>query len=164
MTRPAFLRTLAFISISALITACGGSGSSSSDSSGSSSSGSTGTTSSANSASAAFPSEVVVASPVDSDTTAFTGRALAPTLKNAKKLIAELMDGDATLSATLLSPDNLLREPGRANCYGPAMKYKDHPDGATPNSGELPGEIWVSGQTPKAPRLKPALQPSSTHA
>ncbi|RMF18753.1 MAG: hypothetical protein D6758_03530, partial [Gammaproteobacteria bacterium] len=97
---------------------------------------------------------MVVASPVDSDTTAFTGRALAPTLKNAKKLIADLMDGKTTLSTSVLDPDRLLREPGRANCYGPSMKYTNHPDGS-PDNSPLPGGdlgIWTDteGSTTEA--------------
>lgn len=52
-----------------------------------------------------------------------------------------------------------------ASCYGPSLLYRDHPDAATPNSGELPGGdlmLWQStdantGHTCSAAQLNARL-------
>ncbi|MES2356094.1 MAG: hypothetical protein V4568_17155 [Pseudomonadota bacterium] len=62
-------------------------------------------------------------------------------------LLDSILAGTVPLS-TALDPSYLLESQApNANCYGPSLNYADLPDGALPNSGQLPGGdlgIWQS--------------------
>jgi hypothetical protein len=60
--------------------------------------------------------------------------------------IDQLLSGDIAVNDAF-TPDLFFSSGTNASCYGPRLKYQDHPDGALPNSGELPGGdlmIWLA--------------------
>ncbi len=63
--------------------------------------------------------------------------------ESALTRIDELLNGDTPLSS-VFTPELLYRQPEDAQCYGPRLPFKDHPDGTIPNSGELPpGDLGI---------------------
>ncbi|WP_444997733.1 hypothetical protein [Aliikangiella sp. IMCC44359] len=121
-----------------------------------------------------FPSGLVAASPTDISATS-TGQNtpvfMAPATTtwttayaDAITRINQLLNGEIAVN-NAFTPDSFFASGNNANCYGPSLKYSDHPDGAIPNSGELPGGdlmIWqevdsISGHTCSAAQLNQRL-------
>ncbi len=99
----------------------------------------------------AFPTTLAVSSPfelvssgagVKSSAKAFTSGYSSITSE-----ISAILSGTSIASCTF-DPQSFLAKPSRAECYGPTMDYEDHPDGTTPNSGELPsGDMGIWNET-----------------
>ena len=67
----------------------------------------------------------------------------AATADSSITRIDELLAGDLPLN-DVFTPELLYAHSEDAQCYGPSLLYKDHPDSATPNSGELPtGDLGI---------------------
>jgi hypothetical protein len=118
-----------------------------------------------------FPSGVAVASPTDTfDNTSGGGlnnNTFAPAVMtwttayaDAVTRINALLNGEVAVN-DVFTPELFFNSGVNANCYGPSLLYEDHPDAATPNSGQLPGGdlmIWLetdvaSGHTCSAAQL-----------
>jgi len=57
--------------------------------------------------------------------------------------IEEILNGTLPLLSAF-DPENFYLLPADAPCYGPALPFENHPDGALPNSGELPtGDLGI---------------------
>ena len=57
--------------------------------------------------------------------------------------IDRLLEGTLPLK-DVFTPELLYRTSLNAKCYGPTLLYENHPDGTTPNSGELPsGDLGI---------------------
>ncbi len=66
----------------------------------------------------------------------------ADALSSASR-IDELLAGTLPLK-DIFTPELLYRYTKDAECYGPTLLYKDHPDSTVPNSGELPsGDLGI---------------------
>lgn len=104
-----------------------------------------------------FPIGLAVASPTD--TVPNGGRPLsmlAPAAMNwttayadAVQRINDLLNGTTPVNDAF-TPELFFNTGVNAQCYGPSLRYEDHPDAATPNSGELPGGdlmIWLETDT-----------------
>lgn len=60
-------------------------------------------------------------------------------------ILGDIFSGRLALSSALNASYLLEAQGGNANCYGPSLNYSNHPDGALPNTGQLPGGdlgIW----------------------
>lgn len=61
--------------------------------------------------------------------------------------IDALLNG-TTPASTTFTPDLFLATDTNAGCFGPTLDYTDHPDAATPNSGQLPsGDLGIWTET-----------------
>jgi len=105
-------------------------------------------------AASAFPSALAVASPLDvtsgasgkASTRAIGGGTVVSRYNWATTLISEILSG-TTPSKCTFDPDMFLKQTVNASCYGPVVKYANHPDaggGPGPASGELPpGDVGI---------------------
>lgn len=101
-----------------------------------------------------FPEGLAVSSPTDTATVASaagikTATALPTTSfhASATRRIDSILNGTTPLRDDF-TPELLYRNVTDASCFGPKLKYEEHPDGTAGNSGELPtGDI---GMWPKA--------------
>ncbi len=104
----------------------------------------------------AFPRGVAVASPLDVTEAPNPGpaalrtgvRAPASVVSShasATQTIDALLDGTLSVSRSF-DPEHFRSQAGTAGCFGPTLLYENHPDGTTPNSGQLPSGdlgLWV---------------------
>ncbi len=94
-------------------------------------------------ADSAFPGGLTLASPLETEPAGgiLARSALSATHRSiysaTTATIDGLLDGSTPVNDTF-NPMLFLRSTGDAACFGPAMNYQDHPDGVTPNSGQLP--------------------------
>ncbi len=133
---------------------------------------------------ASFPQGLAVASPVDVNTGSVTissaggkkkikaaGSTTVPSYQWATDQINDLLTGALSVASTF-DPQVFRTQPRTASCFGPTLKYSDHPDGAVPNSGELPSGdlgIWVetdsvSGDACAAAQLNARMNSISAQA
>jgi len=99
-----------------------------------------------------FPHSFVLSSL--SDGVGIENRSRGATTLSTTQRIEQLLAGTLPLN-NVFTPELLYSYPARAECFGPKLKYDSHPDGALPNSGELPtGDlgIWLKteGSTTQA--------------
>ncbi|WP_144392129.1 hypothetical protein [Pleionea sediminis] len=113
-----------------------------------------------------FPSGLAITSPTDTVTTAGVSKFfLAPlavtwttSYADAVQRINDLLNGTTPVNDAF-TPQLFFNTGVSAECYGPSLLYEDHPDAATPNSGELPGGdlmIWNETDTPTGHACAPA--------
>jgi hypothetical protein len=122
-----------------------------------------------------FPNGLAVASPTDTINDA--GNSLhrsrfAPAVMTTTTAYADavarinaLLNGEVAVN-DVFTPDLFFNAGVNANCYGPSLLYEDHPDAASPNSGQLPGGdlmMWLetdssSGHTCSAAQLNARLR------
>lgn len=121
-----------------------------------------------------FPGGLAVASPtdnIDGGGNALTDQAFAPAVMtwtsayaDAVSRIDALLNGEVAVN-DVFTPGLFFNSGINADCYGPSLMYTDHPDAATPNSGQLPGGdlmMWLetdanSGHTCSAAQLNARL-------
>jgi hypothetical protein len=95
-----------------------------------------------------FPMGLALASPTETlstDGTPLVKSFLSPAVltwttayADAVAQINELLNGEVAVNE-VFTPELFFNSGVNANCYGPSLMYQDHPDGALPNSGQLPG-------------------------
>jgi hypothetical protein len=106
----------------------------------------------------AFPTSLAVASPLDWSSDSGTRTRAQGSLSRsipaietgsqygaAIAAINDILTGTSTSSCTF-DPQLFFQVVTNAGCYGPNVKYEDHPDAPTPNNGDLPpGDtgIWL---------------------
>ena len=106
----------------------------------------------------AFPTTLAVASPLDWSSGSVARaradgafvRAVPATATGSQygavtAAINDILSGTSTSSCTF-DPELFFQVVINAGCYGPVVKYENHPDAPTPNNGELPpGDtgIWL---------------------
>lgn len=111
----------------------------------------------------AFPASLAVASPLDLGTDSgaaalargqMSRSAIATQTDNQYNAITEqineILEG-TTASACVFDPQSFYQSAVNAACYGPSVKYENHPDEISLPSGELPvGDlgIWLAVDTP----------------
>jgi hypothetical protein len=109
----------------------------------------------------AFPLDAMVASPTDTSDTpaaklipharATTASTRATTANGsayaaAADSINDVLMATTTLSASTFDPDLFYTRDQDAACYGPSLYYKNHPDGASATSAQLPtGDLGSFG-------------------
>lgn len=120
-----------------------------------------------------FPLGLAVAPPTDTlDGGGFSGKHfLSPASVNwttayadAVNRINQVLNGELAIN-NAFTPELFFQTGVNAGCYGPTLKYQDHPDGSLPNSGELPGGdlmMWLetdanTGHTCSAAQLNARL-------
>lgn len=124
-----FVLSVSFLSLQG----CGGSSSSSSSES------SSDTTQDQTRDLSSFPQSLMVASPTEVDTADSLTRSMPRAVSYhgyATQRIDQLLAGDTPLR-DVFSVENFYKLAANATCFGPELKYANHPDG-TPASGSLP--------------------------
>jgi hypothetical protein len=88
----------------------------------------------------AFPKGLALASPLQTTPTGLQAMATTPSLayKNHLDDLEAVLSGSAS-PAGKFRPEAFFLTPVRVDCYGPNLKYQNHPDGPDQPNPELPG-------------------------
>lgn len=114
----------------------------------------------------AFPKDLMVASPTQVKASTETTKELRYT--KAVEVI-EGVKKDSKKMVAGFHPENFFTNVVDAECFGPKVKYQEHPDGVTGNTGELPSgdvgvwlETMTSGEVCAAAEMNAQLQGASS--